>query len=124
MLDNEIYQVLHGLFYDLVTPGRRLNQQLYTSALIQAGLAENSRRLLERSHAHLERSVEHAERTAAEARRATRRSIWLAGAALFVAVLSSVATLVFSVLNYEGDQGWQDEQTQILTEIRDRRPPR
>jgi hypothetical protein len=68
-------------------------------ALIELGLGELARR--------------EAERAARWARRVAWVSLLVAGAALALA-------LVFGLLDYFGDAGWQDDQNRLLTEIRDR----
>ena len=74
--------------------------QLYLLQL-QAALQEQSRRA--------------AAEAQASARRTTRYSLAVAFAALAVALTGTVA-------DYFGDKSWQDEQTELLTEIRDRLP--
>lgn len=68
-------------------------------ALLQAALQEQSRRLAD------------------DANRSSRRATRLT---LAVAVAASLLALIFGVLDYFGDQSWQDDQIRILTEIRDR----
>lgn len=74
-------------------------------ALMQAGLLEQSRRELRKS--------------AEQARATARLSLWIAGAATVVAALALAVSMIFGVLDYRSDKSWQDDQTRILTEIRD-----
>ena len=74
-----------------------------TLGFIQAGMQEQSRREVERST------------------RTARQTSMLATA---IALLATIIALAFGVLDYFGEESWQDEQTQILTEIRDRLPDR
>ena len=67
--------------------------------LLGAGIDEQSRRLLDRS--------------VVQSRRATRLSLGIALLAVVIAIGGAYA-------DYRGDQSWQDKQTELLTDIRDR----
>ena len=73
--------------------------------LLQAALSEQSRRLSDRA---LESS-----------RRATRLSLAIAALSLAVALIALCIAAFGTVEDYRSDRDWQDDQTQILTEIRD-----
>jgi len=69
--------------------------------LLGAGINEQTRRLLDRS--------------SAQSRNATRLS-------LAIALLAVAIALGGAYADYRGDKSWQDKQTKLLIEIRDRLP--
>jgi hypothetical protein len=74
-----------------------VNTSLQT-ALIQVGVMEQSRR---------------------ETERATTTSRRIAYLSLVVAAAAVLLSVGFGVLDYQGDKDWQNEQTRLLTQIRD-----
>jgi hypothetical protein len=53
-----------------------------------------------------------------------RSSFRISMTALAAAILATLIAATFGLLDYYGDKSWQDDQTRILTEIRDSLPPR
>ena len=68
------------------------------------------------------RQIEAIDELLAETKRTNRASRVTATISLVIAAAALAVALAGTITDYYGDQGWQDDQLQILTEIRDRLP--
>jgi hypothetical protein len=59
---------------------------------------------------------EQSRREVREAPQSARNTSYIA---IGIALLATVISIAFGMLDYLGDQGWQDDQLRILTQIRD-----